>query len=69
MKRVEIVCDGCGDVSRTDEYIVRIAKAFDTTTGAIHEQLWDGMVIEGVPVSVSGATVRRAYAPPDDPAA
>jgi len=53
------VCDGCGDTSRTDEYVRRIAKAFGMTPGEVHRQLWDGMEINGVPVNISGATVRR----------
>ena len=73
---VEIVCDGCGDVSKTDEYVRRIAKAFSMTPLAVHSALWDGMEINGVPIEISGATVRRVGggeggggAPPHDPAA
>jgi len=59
---VEIVCDGCGDTSKTEEYVRRIAKAFSMTPLAVHEALWDGMEINGVPVNISGAHVRRVGA-------
>lgn len=70
-KQVEIVCDGCGDTSKTEEYVRRIAKAFGVTPLVVHEALWDGMEINEVPITISGATVRRVVggAAPDDPAA
>jgi hypothetical protein len=69
-RQVEIVCDGCGDVNKTDEYVRRIAKAFSMTPLAVHEALWDGMEINGVPIEISGATVRRVEdVTPHDPAA
>lgn len=58
-RRVEIVCDGCGDASKTEEYVTKIAKAFGVTPLVVHEQLWDGNEINGVPVNISGAHVRR----------
>lgn len=58
-KRIEIVCDGCGDSTKTDEYVLRISKAFGVEIDDVHRELWDGMTINEVPVNISGAHVRR----------
>lgn len=59
VRRIEIVCDGCGDVTKTDEYVLRISKAFGVTEQQVHQELWNGMTINDVPVTISGAHVRR----------
>lgn len=59
-KRVNIVCDCCGDMTGTTEFIERIARAFNVTTDLVHESLYDGKGIGDLPkMTLEGCHAER----------
>jgi len=60
VKRVEIVCDCCGDISGTVEFIERISRVYNLTTDQVHEALYDDKGCGSMPrIIMEGCHVER----------